>query len=67
MQVFRSHYNQSVVTSTGDDMGPNNGYKTDVPETGGDMGGAVLTVQSQLYLHHRHQRSWTLRHRLPAG
>jgi len=48
LQVFRSHYDQIVVTGTSDDQAPNNGFKYDVPETGGDMGGAVLTVQSEL-------------------
>jgi hypothetical protein len=44
MQVFHSHFNQIVVTATSDDQAPNNGFKPGVPETGGDMGGAVLTV-----------------------
>ena len=48
LQVFRSHFNQIVVTSNSNDQDPNNGYKSGVPETGGDMGGAVLTVQSEL-------------------
>ena len=48
LQVFRSHFNQIAVTSNSDDIGPNNGIKFDVPETGGDMGGAVLTVQSEV-------------------
>jgi hypothetical protein len=38
--VFRSHYLQSGVL-------PNNGH-TGAPESGGDVGGAVLTVQSDL-------------------
>jgi hypothetical protein len=48
LTVFRSHFNQIVVTSNSDDIGPNNGFKTGVPETGGDMGGAVLTIQSEI-------------------
>jgi len=47
MQVFHSHYAQ-VVEDSGVAFGPNNGFKTGVPETGGDMGGAVLTIQSEL-------------------
>ena len=47
LQVFRSHFAQ-VVTTSGGGYGPNNGFKTGVPETGGDMGGMVLTVQSEL-------------------
>ena len=47
MQVFHSHYAQ-VVEDSGVAIGPNNGFKTGVPETGGDMGGAVLTIQSEL-------------------
>ena len=48
LQVFRSHFNQIVVTSNSNDQAPNNGLKAGVPETGGDMGGAVLTNQSEL-------------------
>jgi hypothetical protein len=48
LQVFRSHFNQVVVTSNSDDQAPNNGLKSGVPETGGDMGGQVLTNQSEL-------------------
>jgi hypothetical protein len=47
LQVFRSHFNQ-LIDDASDDQYPNNGYKSGVPETGGDMGGAVLTVQSEL-------------------
>lgn len=48
LTVFRSHFNQLVVSSNSNDQYPNNGFKSGVPETGGDMGGAVLTVQSEL-------------------
>ena len=52
MTVFRSHFNQIVITSTSDDFGPNNGFKVvnsqTVGESGGDMGGAILTIQSEL-------------------
>ncbi|MGB8260662.1 MAG: hypothetical protein WCE75_09940 [Terracidiphilus sp.] len=56
MQVFHSHYAQQVVdqpiaASGGGSYSaysPNNGFKTGVPETGGDMGGAVLTINSEL-------------------
>jgi len=47
LQVFHSHYAQ-VVQDNGIAYGPNNGFKTGVGETGGDMGGAVLTIQSEL-------------------
>ncbi|HEY0797183.1 MAG TPA: hypothetical protein VGD64_15535 [Acidisarcina sp.] len=47
LQVFRSHFAQ-VVTDSGAGYGGNNGFKSGVPETGGDMGGAVYTVQSEL-------------------
>ncbi len=47
MQVFHSHYSQ-VVTDAGLAFTGNNGFKYQVPETGGDMGGAVLTIQSEL-------------------
>jgi hypothetical protein len=47
MQVFRSHYGQ-VVRDSGIAYGPNNGFKLNVPETGGDAGGAILTIQSEL-------------------
>jgi len=47
LQVFRSHYAQ-VVRDNGIAYGPNNGLKSGVPETGGDAGGAVFTVQSEL-------------------
>jgi len=48
LTVFRSHYNQIVVTSNSNDATPNNGYKTGTKETGGDVGGAVMTIQSEL-------------------
>ncbi|HTC92057.1 MAG TPA: hypothetical protein VK699_01235 [Terriglobales bacterium] len=47
MQVFRSHYAQ-VVRDGGAAFGPNNGFKSGVPQTGGDAGGAILTIQSEL-------------------
>ena len=47
MQTFHSHYAQ-VVRDNGGAYAPNNGFKPGVPETGGDMGGAVLTIQSEL-------------------
>jgi ABC-type phosphate transport system substrate-binding protein len=47
MGVFRSHFYQ-IVDDASDSEFPNNGFKNDVPETGGDMGGLVLTVQSEL-------------------
>jgi ABC-type phosphate transport system substrate-binding protein len=47
MQTFHSHYAQ-VVEDSGIGQTGNNGFKTNVPETGGDMGGAVLTIQSEL-------------------
>jgi hypothetical protein len=47
MQTFHSHYTQ-VVRDNGAAYGPNNGFKSGIPETGGDMGGAVLTIQSEL-------------------
>lgn len=47
LTVFRSHFNQLVVSSNSNDQFPNNGFKSGVPETGGDMGGAVLTIQSE--------------------
>jgi hypothetical protein len=46
MQVFRSHFGQ-VVRDSGVAYSPNNGFKAFVPETGGDMGGAILTIQSE--------------------
>ena len=50
LSVFRSHFHQIVITNctTNCDQAPNNGYKSGVPETGGDVGGAVLTIQSEL-------------------
>lgn len=47
MQTFHSHYAQ-VVTDAGGAYSGNNGFKYQVPETGGDMGGAVLTIMSEL-------------------
>jgi hypothetical protein len=47
LQTFHSHYAQ-VVRDNGVAYGPNNGIKYQVPETGGDMGGAVFTIQSEL-------------------
>jgi hypothetical protein len=56
MQTFHSHYTQ-VVSDSGAAYGGNNGFKTaengesqlvNIPETGGDMGGAVLTIQSEV-------------------
>jgi len=47
MQAFRSHYAQ-VVRDSGIAFGPNNGFKLGVPETGGDAGGLVMTIQSEL-------------------
>ena len=46
LNVFRSHFAQVVTTSGGAYPG-NNGIKSGVPETGGDMGGAVLTKESE--------------------
>jgi hypothetical protein len=47
MRTFRSHYTQ-VVRDSGIAYTGNNGFKSGIPETGGDMGGAVLTIQSEL-------------------
>ena len=47
LNVFRSHFAQ-VVTSSGGGYPGNNGIITGIPETGGDMGGMVLTKQSEL-------------------
>jgi hypothetical protein len=47
MRVFRSHYSQVVTTAGGGYTG-NNGFKTGIPQTGGDAGGAVLTIASEL-------------------
>jgi hypothetical protein len=46
LNVFRSHFAQ-VVTTTGGGYPANNGIVAGVPETGGDMGGQVLTIQSE--------------------
>jgi hypothetical protein len=51
LTVFRSHFNQVVVTSNSNDQAPNNGFfapGTGPVESGGDMGGAILTIQSEL-------------------
>jgi ABC-type phosphate transport system substrate-binding protein len=48
LQVFRSHFGQLISDVTYDGQVPNNGFVSGIPETGGDMGGAVLTVQSEL-------------------
>jgi hypothetical protein len=47
LNVFRSHFSQVVTTSGGGYPG-NNGVAPGIPETGGDMGGFVLTKQSEL-------------------
>ena len=47
LQAFRSHYAQ-VVRTSGVAFSPNNGFKLGVPETGGDAGGLVMTIQSEL-------------------
>ena len=47
MLVFRSHYPQ-VVQDNGVGYQPHNGFITNVFESGGDVGGAVITVQSEL-------------------
>jgi hypothetical protein len=47
MRIFRSHYAQ-VVRTNGVAFSPNNGFKPGVPETGGDAGGLVLSIQSEL-------------------
>jgi len=47
MTTFRSHYGQVIRTSGTGTVG-NNGFKTGIPETGGDAGGMVLTIQSEL-------------------
>jgi len=41
LEVFRSHYTQSGVA-------PNNGHERSGKESGGDMGGAVFTIQADL-------------------
>jgi len=46
LNVFRSHFAQ-VVTTSGGAYSANNGIAAGIPETGGDMGGAVLTKQSE--------------------
>jgi hypothetical protein len=47
LNVFRSHFGQ-VASTHGTGYTGNNGFKAGIPETGGDMGGQVLTVQSEL-------------------
>jgi hypothetical protein len=47
LQTFHSHYAQ-VIRDSGVGTTGNNGIKYQVPETGGDMGGAVFTIQSEL-------------------
>jgi hypothetical protein len=47
LHAFHSHYTQ-VVRTSGVAFSANNGFKTGVPETGGDAGGLVLTIQSEL-------------------
>jgi hypothetical protein len=47
MAAFRSHYAQ-VVRSSGVAFSANNGFKLGVPETGGDAGGLVMTIESEL-------------------
>ena len=46
--VFRAHFNQIVVSSNSNDINPSNGYASGTNEHGGDMGGAVLTIQSDI-------------------
>jgi len=47
LQTFRSHFAQSI-TDGGIGIVGDNGFITGVPETGGDMGGAVLTINSEI-------------------
>ena len=47
LAAFRSHYGQ-VVRDSGLGFTGNNGFRPGIPETGGDMGGLVLTIQSEL-------------------
>jgi hypothetical protein len=47
LNVFRSHFAQ-VVTTAGGAYPGYNGLKSGVPELGGDMGGQVLTKQSEV-------------------
>jgi len=47
LATFRSHYAQVIRTGGGGTVG-NNGFKTGIPETGGDAGGMVLTIQSEI-------------------
>jgi hypothetical protein len=46
LNVFRSHFAQVVTTSGGAYPG-NNGIAPGIPETGGDMGGFVITKQDE--------------------
>jgi hypothetical protein len=48
LSVFRSHFGQLISDVTYNAMYPDNGTISGIPEQGGDMGGAVLTVQSDL-------------------
>src|SRR5215472_11723732 len=47
MTVFRSHYGQ-VLRDSGAGTPGNNGFKMGIPETGGDEGGMVFTIQSEI-------------------
>jgi hypothetical protein len=47
LATFRSHYGE-VVRDSGLGFTGNNGFIGGIPETGGDMGGLVLTIQSEL-------------------
>jgi hypothetical protein len=47
MEVFRSHYAQQVRDAGGGIAGYN-GLQLNIPETGGDEGGAVLTINSEI-------------------
>jgi ABC-type phosphate transport system substrate-binding protein len=46
--VFRAHFEQLAVSSNSNTIGPSNGYASGTNEHGGDMGGAVLTIQSDI-------------------
>src|SRR5208337_5198289 len=53
MQVFRSHYTQvvgysDVAQTIIAGAGCNNGYLPGIFDTGGDVGGAILTINSEL-------------------
>ena len=47
LATFRSHYGQ-VIRTGGQGTPGNNGFKTGIPETGGDAGGMVFTIQSEI-------------------